>query len=71
IIFIRFNPDSYIDLDNIKHPSCWRNTKLGVCQVPKNKEAEWHQRIETLVDAIRVWMIMVPDKPVETVELFY
>ena len=71
IIFIRFNPDSYIDLDNVKHPSCWRNNKLGVCQVPKSKAAEWQQRIETLAEAIRLWMGMVPDKPVETVELFY
>jgi hypothetical protein len=71
IIFIRFNPDSYIDLDGIKHPSCWRNNKLGVCHVPKSKEVEWRQRIEILAEAIRVWMVMVPDKPVETVELFY
>jgi hypothetical protein len=71
IIFIRFNPDSYIDVNNVKHTSCWRNNKLGVCRVPKSKEVEWHQRIETLIEAIRIWMVMVPDKPVETVELFY
>jgi len=71
IIFIRFNPDSYIDSDDVKHASCWRNNKLGVCHVPKSKETEWQQRIETLAEAIRVWMVMVPDKTVETVELFY
>jgi hypothetical protein len=39
IIFIRFNPDDYIE-KNKKITSCWTNNQKGICQVKKLKVDE-------------------------------
>ncbi len=70
IVFIRFNPDDYIDENNKKINSCWRiNKKTGKLEISSNKE--WNHRLNILKDQINYWISNNSDKPIETIELFY
>jgi len=71
IIFIRFNPDDYIDQSGNKIKSCWKLNKLGVMQISKSRQTEWEQRITVLIDQIQYWLDNPTQKTVEIVELFY
>ena len=71
IVFIRFNPDGYINDKGIKVTSCWRYNKLGVYQIMKTKMKEWDDRINTLKEQIQYWIDNPSEKTVEIVELFY
>ena len=72
IIFIRFNPDSYLD-KNTTITSCWSNNKKGICTITNNKTDEWNQRLNTLTSHIDYWIdpINKTDKTIETIQLFY
>ena len=71
IVFIRFNPDSYIDQDGATVRSCWKVNKLGVMQIMKTKQPEWTHRIKCLKQQIQYWIDHPSEKTVEIVELFY
>ncbi len=71
IIFIRFNPDDYINQEGIKIKSCWKLNKLGVMQIVKNKQSEWDERIEALKQQIQYWIDNPTEKTIEIIELFY
>ena len=71
VVFIRFNPDEYTNLEGIKVKSCWELNKLGLMTIPKNKQKEWEQRIETLKQQIQYWIDNQTEKTVEIIELFY
>lgn len=71
IIFIRFNPDSYLDENEIEIKSCWSYNSLGVMRVSKKKEKEWNHRINILLDQIKYWMDNDCLRMVTIVELFY
>ena len=69
IVFIRFNPDAYINQDGVLVKSCWSLNKLGVMTIrDKNK---WEKRIDVLVQQIQYWIDNSTEKTVEIVELFY
>ena len=70
IVFIRFNPDSYVK-DGITVRSCWKVNKLGLMKIMKTKEQEWEQRINILKEQIDYWINNPSEKTVEIVELFY
>ena len=70
IVFIRFNPDEYVqDFKNVS--SCWHVNKNGICCVKKGKQTEWNRRLEVLKDNIEYWIKHKTDRLVETVQLFY
>ena len=69
IIFIRFNPDTYIDEYGKKIESCWKLNKLGVIQI--SKKTEWNNRLTTLKNEIQKWIETKSEKTLEIVELFY
>jgi len=73
IIFIRFNPDSYIDNNGIKITSCWNINKDGLSHIKKNKVTEWVDRLNILKETIVHWSKPenISDKLLETVKLFY
>ena len=73
IVFIRFNPDDYIDEDAQTVKSCWSLTKQGICIVKKSKEKEWDGRLETSQNQITYWTEPenFTDKTIEIVQLFY
>jgi hypothetical protein len=72
IVFIRFNPDDYVDGDK-KVTSCWGLNKLGICTVKKTKKKEWEERLNALSSQIDYWIdeSNKTDKTVETIQLFY
>ena len=71
IVFIRFNPDDYINQDGKLVKSCWKLNKFGVMQVMKTKQKEWNERIITLKKQIQYWVDYSTEKTIEIVELFY
>ena len=72
IIFIRFNPDDYLDTGNTI-TSCWSNNKNGICTIKKSKQDEWIQRLNSLTSQLDYWIDPVnkTNKTIETVQLFY
>jgi len=72
IIFIRFNPDSYIN-NGLKITSCWEFNKKGISYIKKNKTVEWAARLDLLKNTINHWSNPdnISDKLLETVKLFY
>jgi len=72
IVFIRFNPDDYLNQGN-NITSCWSLNKNGICNVKKSKIDEWSKRLESLETQINYWIKPEnkTDKTIETVQLFY
>jgi type IV secretory pathway VirB4 component len=71
IVFIRFNPDGYINENGEKIKSCWKLNGLGIMQIDKEKQIEWEDRINILKRQINYWIDNITDKTVEIIELFY
>jgi hypothetical protein len=72
IIFIRFNPDDYIDSNGQKIKTCWiPNKSNGLLYIPKIKNDEWNNRLDVLKNQIQYWLDNTTDKTVEIVQLFY
>ena len=71
IVFIRFNPDSYINQDGNKITSCWITNKKGVIQIMKTKMSEWEERINILNQQIQYWIDNKTNKTIEIIQLFY
>ena len=71
IIFIRFNPDDYVNQEGVLVKSCWRLNQLGVMSIMKTKKEEWEERLKALNRQIQYWIDNKTEKTVEIVELFY
>ena len=71
IVFIRFNPDKYIDENGNTISSCWRLNKQGIICITKTKINEWNNRIKCLIDQIIFWIDNPSDKLVEQIQLYY
>ena len=71
IVFIRFNPDAYMNADGISVKSCWKLNKLGVMLIAKTKEKEWVERINSLKAQIQYWIDNPTEKTIEIIQLFY
>jgi len=71
VVFIRFNPDTYVNQEGKKVTSCWRINGYGVLDISKSKRDEWHARIDILLQQLEYWINNIPHKTVEIVELFY
>ena len=70
LVFIRFNPDDYLDESGKKVQSCWKAAD-GVCSVKLNKKAEWEQRLNSLKESLNYWISNKTEKTVEIVQLYY
>ena len=68
IIFIRFNPDSYMKGEE-KIRSCFSYNKNGLCKVKYTKI--WNERLSALKNQIEYWMKNKSDKTAEIIQLFY
>ena len=71
VVFIRFNPDEYTNIEGKTVKSCWRTNKLGLMSVMKSKQTEWEERICSLKTQINYFIENVTTKTVEIIELFY
>ena len=69
IVFIRFNPDDYINSKNIKINSCWKINNKGILKL-ENKY-NWSCRLETLKEQINYWINNKTEKMVEIIQLYY
>lgn len=72
IVFIRFNPDSYFDANNVKVRSCWGVTKqTGMVKI--EYKSDWNYRLECLKQQIQYWIEPenATNKTVEVIQLFY
>ena len=72
IIFIRFNPDEYIENNKIVE-SCWKLNKDGLCILKNNKIEEWNYRLNILNNHIKHWSNLenITNKTIEIIFLFY
>ena len=68
IVFIRFNPDSYV-VEDQKFPSCWCLNDDGLC-VLKDKP-EWKRRLDALKHQMEYWIQERTPKTIEVIQLFY
>jgi hypothetical protein len=73
IIFIRFNPDEYINKNNETVESCWKLNKNGIINITKNKIEEWNMRLENLNNHIEYWCKYEnkTDKTIEIIQLYF
>ena len=71
VVFIRFNPDDYIDETGTKKRSCFVADKTGIMKVAKSKQKEWSNRIDSLKSQIQYWSAHQTEKTVETIQLFF
>lgn len=73
IVFIRFNPDSYIDKNGKKVKSPWLINNLGLCSISKDNKKEWEERLDKLADIVDYWCDdkNKTNKTIEVVELYY
>jgi hypothetical protein len=71
IVFIRFNPDDYINEDGELVKSCWKLNKDGIMQIRKSKKIEWEERIKCLKVQISYWIKNPTEKTIEIIELYY
>ena len=71
IIFIRFNPDAYKDINNKQINSCWKINKDGLCSL--NKKNEWSKRLDKLKSSIEFWCDEnnKSEKTIEVEHLFF
>jgi hypothetical protein len=72
IVFIRFNPDDYVNKNGEKIKSCWKiNQNTGVIVIEPNKKKEWDERINTLEEQVQYWINNKTEKTIEIIELYY
>jgi len=73
IIFIRFNPDDYINKNNENIKSCWKVNNKGIIQIQKNKLEEWNNRLENLKNQIEYWCKEEnkTNKMIEVIQLYF
>lgn len=69
IIFIRFNPDDYINNEGNKITSCWSNK--GLCTLKKSKINEWNERLNRLKNEVNYLLNNNTEKTIEIKQLFY
>jgi hypothetical protein len=70
IVFIRFNPDSYIK-EGKNVTSCWSQNGNGIMCIKKSKQKEWNQRLDVLKENINYFIDNQIEKMIEIIELFY
>jgi hypothetical protein len=72
IIFVRFNPDEYLNKD-VKITSCWGYNKYGVSIIKQSKTKEWNDRLYKLENEIKYWSNPenISSKTINIINLFY
>lgn len=71
IVFIRFNPDAYIDSKGSRIKTPWKLNKNGISYIPQDKRLLWTDRINTLKSQINYWLTNNTDKTIEIIQLYY
>jgi hypothetical protein len=69
--FIRFNPDSYVDLTGKTAKTCWKLDGNNILRVHKEEMPEWETRLSVLKDTINYWIEHPTDKTANVIQLYY
>ena len=70
IVFIRMNPDSYVNSKGTKIPSCFsKSKKTGLLQILKPKM--WEERLQVIEERIRHHIENIPDREITIEHLYY
>lgn len=70
IVFIRFNPDKYIDKNGKTVKSCFIYHKTSGIPIIYDKNS-WHFRLEKLKIIIEKYIVIIPEKEVSLESLFF
>ena len=70
LTIIRFNPDSYIDKDDIKQESLFKTKKKSGKLVVRNKST-YDDRLKTLLNILEYSINNIPNKELNIINLFY
>lgn len=68
LVVIRFNPDAYIDRNNVWHNTCFIPNRSGGFSV---KKKEWVRRTTRLINLVNKYINEQPLKEITTYNLFY
>ena len=71
LVFLRFNPDTYLNQKNQRVASCWYTNGHGITQVSVKKQKEWMHRLDSLRNQVNYWTEYQTNKMIEVVQLFY
>ena len=71
VVFIRFNPDKYINKNKNTINSCWVINKQNICTVNKNNNKAWNDRLNSLKIQLQYWLENKTDKMIEIIQLYY
>jgi hypothetical protein len=73
IVFIRFNPDEYVNENNEIVKSCWKVNNKEITQIQQNKIKEWNNRLEKLKNIIEYYSKEEnkTDKTIEIIQLYF
>lgn len=72
IIFIRFNPDSYMDSTGTRVTSCFGYNTQGICTIKKCKVKEFDDRIRILLFTIQRYAHgFCTERSITQLHLFY
>lgn len=71
IVFIRFNPDDYLNETGEPVKSCWKLNGKGIMGITKSKQKEWDLRLENLKTQVQYWIENPTEKTVEVIQLYY
>jgi hypothetical protein len=71
IVFIRFNPDEYINEEGELIKSCWKINSKGIMSIVKSKQNEWNDRLDNLKTQIQYWINNPTEKTIEVIQLYY
>jgi hypothetical protein len=73
IVFIRFNPDEYVNENNEIVKSCWKVNNKEIIQIQKNQIEEWNNRLENLKNQIEYWCKEEnkTNKTIEIIQLYF
>jgi hypothetical protein len=71
LVFIRFNPDAYIDANGKNITSCFGTNDTGTCVVKKSKIREWDARLRVLSETITKYTECTNDRSISQEHLFY
>lgn len=71
LVFIRFNPDEYVNDAGEDVGSCWGRNKKGFAVIKKKKQDEWAERLSVLEEMAEYWLAHCPGKTIEVIQLYY
>lgn len=69
LVFLRFNPDSYINENGVKVRSAWGTDGRGLCVV--KQVDDWMHRLSILKEQVEYWAEHRTEKTLEVIPLFY